>query len=142
MSSVERAIEIVAAAHAGQVVKSGQPYILRPLRVMLSVSTENERIAAVLHDVVEDTPFTFEDLEREGFTQEVVDAVRVLTKLDGESRTDAAKRAVRNPVARPVKLADVAENMNLDRIANPTQKDYARIEEYKKVCKILRRGPD
>ena len=109
---------------------------------MLSVSTENERIAAVLHDVVEDTPFTFEDLEREGFTQEVVDAVRVLTKLDGESRTDAAKRAVRNPVARSVKLADVAENMNLDRIANPTQKDYARIEEYKKVCKILRRGPD
>ena len=142
MSSIERAIEIAAAAHAGQVDKSGQPYVLHPLLVMFSVSTENERIDAVLHDVVEDTSVTYEDLEREGFTQEVVDAVRALTKLEDESRTDAAKRAVRNPVARSVKLADVADNMNLDRIPNPTQKDYARIEEYKKVRKILRRGPD
>lgn len=137
MATLERAIEMAAKAHAGQVDKAGQPYILHPLRLMLSVRTPHERMAAVLHDIVEDTPTTFDDLVAEGFPPEVVAAVRALTKADGEKRIDAAHRAAADPVARAVKLADVADNMDLSRIAVPTEKDYARLEEYKQVRAIL-----
>lgn len=137
MSTLERAIAIAAQAHAGQVDKAGQPYILHPLRVMLRVRTEEERIAAVLHDVVEDTTVTLEQLAGEGFSQAVVEAVRALTKLPGESRIEAAARAAGNQVARKVKLADNAENMDLSRIANPTEKDFARLEEYERVRALL-----
>lgn len=137
MSTIEKAIEIAARAHAGQVDKAGAPYIFHPLRLMLAVNGEHERMAAVLHDVVEDTLLTFDDLAREGFPAEVVDAVRALTKHEGESRVDAAHRAAANPLARAVKLADVGDNMDLSRIASPTDKDYARLREYEKVRAIL-----
>jgi guanosine-3',5'-bis(diphosphate) 3'-pyrophosphohydrolase len=96
---------------------------------MLSVRSTHERMAAVLHDVVEDTPITFEAISSEGFPQEVIEAVQALTKHDGESRIEAAKRAARNPIARVVKLADVTDNMDLSRIAEPTQEDFARLRE-------------
>jgi (p)ppGpp synthase/HD superfamily hydrolase len=137
MSTIEKAIEIAARAHAGQVDKAGAPYIFHPLRLMLAVNGEHERMAAALHDVVEDTPLTFDDLTREGFPAAVIDAVRALTKQPGESRIDAAHRAAANPVARRVKLADVGDNMDLSRIASPTGKDYARLREYEQVRAIL-----
>ena len=137
MATLERAIQMAAAAHAGQTDKAGQPYILHPLRVMLRVRTEAERIAAVLHDVVEDTPVTLEDLAGEGFSLTVIDAVEALTKRPGETRLAAAARAGQNTVARQVKLADNAENMDITRIENPTAKDYARVEEYKQVRALL-----
>jgi GTP diphosphokinase / guanosine-3',5'-bis(diphosphate) 3'-diphosphatase len=137
MSTLERAIEISAAAHAGQVDKAGQPYILHPLRVMLRVDTLEERMAAVLHDVIEDTTVTLEQLQREGFSEAVLQAVEALTKRTGETRLMAAGRAAQNPIARVVKLADNAENMNISRIANPTEKDFQRLEEYKAVRAIL-----
>ena len=137
MATLERAIELAAKAHAGQLDKAGQPYILHPLRLMLSVRTPHERMAAVLHDIVEDTPTTFDDLAAEGFPAEVVAAVRALTKTGGEKRIAAAHRAAADPIARAVKLADVADNMDLSRIAAPTEKDYARLEEYKQVRAIL-----
>jgi (p)ppGpp synthase/HD superfamily hydrolase len=137
MSTLERAIALAAEGHAGQLDKAGQPYILHPIRVMLRVSGASERIAAILHDVVEDTPVTLDQLANEGFSREVVDAVDALTKRPGENRIDAAKRAAANPIARVVKLADNAENMDLSRISNPTQKDYDRLEEYKRVREIL-----
>jgi len=137
MSTLERALEIAAAAHSGQQDKAGQPYILHPIRVMLTVKTSDERIAAVLHDTVEDTAITFEDLVDAGFSIDIVGAVQALTKTAGESRMDAAKRALQNSIARQVKLADVADNMDLSRIPNPTTKDFARLEEYKRVRQIL-----
>jgi guanosine-3',5'-bis(diphosphate) 3'-pyrophosphohydrolase len=137
MATLERVIELAAKAHAGQVDKAGQPYILHPLRLMLGVRTPHERMAAVLHDIVEDTPTTFEDLVAEGFPPEVVAAVRALTKTAGEKRIDAAHRAAADPVARVVKLADVADNMDLSRIPQPTEKDYARLAEYEQVRAIL-----
>lgn len=142
MSTIERAIELAAAAHAGQVDKAGQPYILHPLRVMFRVAGEHERMAAVLHDVVEDTNITLERLYAEGFPGQVVDAVDALTKREGETRLDAAARAALNPVALAVKLADNAENMDLSRIAHPTEKDYARVREYEKVRVLLLRAKD
>ncbi|MFC4310287.1 HD domain-containing protein [Steroidobacter flavus] len=137
MSTLERAIALAAEGHAGQFDKAGQPYILHPIRVMLRVNGANERIAAILHDVVEDTPVTLDQLAAEGFSKDVVDAVDALTKRPGETRIDAAQRAAANPIARVVKLADNAENMDLSRISNPTQKDYDRLEEYKRVREIL-----
>jgi (p)ppGpp synthase/HD superfamily hydrolase len=141
MSTLERAIEIAAQAHAGQRDKAGNPYILHPIRVMMSVGTPEERIAAVLHDTVEDTAITLEVLNDAGFSNKIVEAVRALTKEEGETRIKAASRAVRDPIARQVKLADVADNMDLDRIPNPTSRDHARMEEYKLVRQILLAGP-
>lgn len=140
MSTLERAIELAARAHAGQRDKGGHPYILHPLRVMQSVQGEYERIAAVLHDIVEDTPTSFDDLLAEGFAAEVVDAVRALTKFDGETREQAARRIVGNPIARAVKLADIADNMDLSRIPNPTQRDFDRLRQYEIARGILLAG--
>ena len=137
MSTIERAIEIAAAAHSGQIDKGGEPYILHPLKVMLRVTTEHERISAVLHDVIEDTSVTIEYLRSEGFPEEVLHAITALTKLPGESRIEAAKRASLNPIARIVKLADNAENMDISRIPNPTTSDFQRLEEYKIVRALL-----
>jgi GTP diphosphokinase / guanosine-3',5'-bis(diphosphate) 3'-diphosphatase len=137
MSTLERAIEIAARAHAGQVDKGGQPYILHPLRLMFTLTGTHERLAAVLHDVVEDTAVTLADLEAEGFAPEVIAAVRALTKLEGETRLQAAARAAANPVARVVKLADVADNMDVRRIPQLTQKDFERLQEYQHVRALL-----
>ncbi len=137
MATLERAIEIAARSHAGQVDKAGQPYILHPLRLLLNVKGLHERMAAVLHDVVEDTPVTLEDLRAEGFPREVIDAVQALTKTKGESRLAAARRAAVNPVARTVKLADLADNMDLSRIPQPTEWDHARMKEYEQVKALL-----
>jgi guanosine-3',5'-bis(diphosphate) 3'-pyrophosphohydrolase len=137
MSTLERAIAIAAQAHAGQVDKAGQPYILHPLRVMLRLATEEERIVGVLHDVVEDTPVSLQQLRDEGFSESVLSAVEALTKRDGETRLEAGARAAVNSLARVVKLADNAENMDLARISRPTDKDFARIEEYEAVRRLL-----
>jgi hypothetical protein len=136
-ATLERAIAIAAEGHAGQNDKAGNPYILHPIRVMLRVTKDEERIAAVLHDVVEDTSVTMDDLAQAGFSESVLTAVAALTKLPGESRMEAAARAVANPIARVVKLADNTENMDMSRIPNPTEKDHARLEEYKRVRALL-----
>lgn len=142
MSNLDKAIELAAVAHAGQTDKAGEPYILHPIRVMLSVETRSQRIVAVLHDIVEDTSVTFEDLVHEGFSQGIVEAVQALTKYDGESRIEAAKRAAKDPIARIVKLADVTDNMDMGRIPNPTDKDYSRLKEYESVRRILLAGSE
>ena len=141
MSTLEKALEIAAHAHTGQVDKAGAPYILHPLRVMLAMRHPSERMAAILHDVVEDTAVTLDELRAAGFHSEVVEAVDALTKRKGESRLDAAQRAVRNPIARAVKLADLADNMNLARIPNPSESDLARLKEYEQVRALLEAGP-
>ena len=86
MSTIERAIEIAAKAHAGDIDKGGNPYIFHPLRLMFAVNTPFEKMAAVLHDVVEDTPITLEELRSEGFHPDVIEAIDALTKRPGEIR--------------------------------------------------------
>jgi (p)ppGpp synthase/HD superfamily hydrolase len=95
----------------------------------------------VLHDTVEDTDVSFESLEEEGFSERVVSAVRALTKHSGETRLEAARRAVLDPIARAVKLCDVADNMDLSRISNPNDQDFLRMKEYEEVRAILLSGP-
>ena len=135
--TLERAIEIAARTHAGQTDKGGAPYILHPLRVMLRVAPGAQQIVAVLHDVVEDSDVTFEDLEREGFAAEVISGLRSVTKVAGESYEDFVARAARDPVGKAVKLADLMENSDLSRIAQPSQKDLERVEKYGRAIRYL-----
>ena len=137
MSTLEKAIVLAAKRHAGQVDKAQQAYILHPLRLMLNVKTADEQIVAVLHDILEDTDTTVIELIGLGFSRHVVEAVQALTKKSGESRIEAAYRALNNPIARAVKLADIADNMDLSRIATPTPADFRRLEEYQHVRQLL-----
>lgn len=138
MSTLERAVAIAALAHEGQRDKADAPYILHPLRVMLRVASEAERITAVLHDVVEDCEgWSFERLLGEGFSIEIIDALRSVTKCDGESYEDFVARACRNPIGRRVKLSDLHDNCDLSRISNPTEKDHARIARYRRAIAFI-----
>ena len=136
--TLERAIAIAATAHAGQVDKGGAPYILHPLKVMLRMTTLEERIVAVLHDVVEDCDISLDDLRKEGFSEEVLTAIQSVTKVPGESYEDFVERAAQNPIGRVVKLADLEENSDLSRIASPSWEDLERIEKYRRAIGRLR----
>jgi (p)ppGpp synthase/HD superfamily hydrolase len=144
MSTLERAIALAVTVHAGQRDKAGAPYILHPLRMMLKMQTVEAQMAAVLHDVVEDCEATPELLRYERFPPAVVDAVGALTKkkVNGieEPYEEFIQRAARNSIARLVKLADLEDNMDLSRIATPTEKDYARIEKYKAAKLVIERA--
>jgi len=135
--TLDRAIEIAASAHAGQLDKAGQPYILHPLRVMLRVQSDQERIAAVLHDLLEDTHWRREDLDREGFSPVVLDALDALTRRKDESYEDFIERLTSNAVARRVKLADLEDNMNLDRLPHPSDEDLRRLEKYRRAHAVI-----
>lgn len=137
MSTLERAIAIAAEAHAGQVDKAGAPYILHPLRVMLRLDTPEGRITAVLHDVIEDTAWTVARLRAEGFSEEVLEALDSVTHRPGESYDSYIARSGAHPIGRLVKLADLADNLDLSRIANPTEHDLARLEKYRQALAFL-----
>jgi (p)ppGpp synthase/HD superfamily hydrolase len=137
---LEKAISIAAAAHAGMVDKVGQPYILHPLRVMFRCEGENERIVAVLHDVIEDTTVTWEDLGRAGFSQEVLAALECVTKRKGESYEEFVGRAAADPVARRVKLADLEDNMDVRRLMVVSEEDCARLAKYLKAWRRLKQA--
>jgi (p)ppGpp synthase/HD superfamily hydrolase len=130
MATLEKAILIAAQAHEGQKDKSGAHYILHPLRMMMRMETEAAMIAAVLHDVVEDSEWTLDQLRGEGFSEEVLQAVDCLTHRDGESYDDFIARVRTNAIAWRVKVADLEDNMNVKRIGQITPKDLARIEKY------------
>jgi len=135
---LERAIEIAVEAHEGQIDKGGNPYILHPLRVMMSVDGELEKIVAVLHDVVEDSNWTFEALLAEGFSIEVIEALKSVTKESEDEDYDLfIQRAMQNPIGRKVKIADLRDNLDVTRISDITDTDVKRINKYKKALKIL-----
>ncbi len=132
MPTLERAIAIACEAHTGQIDKAGAPYILHPLRVMQNVVSTDEMIVAVLHDVVEDCPqWTFDRLISEGFSDVVLRGLDAVTKREGESYEDFVRRAAADPVGRAVKVADLRDNMDLTRIADPQERDFKRIDRYR-----------
>ena len=141
MSNLERAIAIAVEAHKGQKDKVGAVYILHPLRVMARVNTEAEKIVAILHDVVEDTRWTFDDLRKEGFSEEVIAAIDCVTKREGEAYEDFVKRAAPNPIARRVKIADLEDNMDVRRVETVTPKDAERWNKYLKAWQYLNSIP-
>lgn len=134
---LNKAIEIAARAHAGQVDKAGEPYILHPLRIMLTRKIELERICAVLHDVIEDTDITLDALRKEGFHEDVITVLDCLTKRDNEEYDAFIDRILKNETASRVKLADLHDNMDLARIQNPTETDMERLKKYKKASERI-----
>ena len=142
MSTLERAIEIATEAHQGQFDKAGRDYIGHPLRVMEMGKTENEKIVGVLHDVVEDTGWTFGKLEEEGFSQEVIDALRCVTKSsENENYADFIERVKKNPLAVAVKINDLTDNMDIRRLPYLSDKDVKRLKRYLKAYKRLTGAP-
>jgi len=140
MATLDRAIQIAATAHVGQVDKENLPYILHSLRVMMLVPGIAEKIAAVLHDVVEDTAVTHDDLATEGFSAEVLDAVHRLTRTKDIRYVDYVVRCKVSAIARAVKLADLTDNSRLDRnIIRPDcfDHDMRRIGKYLVTYKFL-----
>lgn len=136
--TLERTIALAAEAHGGQVDKGGAPYILHPLRVMLAQATIEAKIVGVMHDVIEDGEgWGFERLAAEGFTDEMIEALRSVTKVEGEEYEDFVRRAAANPIGRLVKLADLRDNLDLGRIPVPAAEDLRRAEKYKAAVKLL-----
>lgn len=142
MSTLERAIEIATEAHRGQFDKAGNDYIDHPLRVMTAGKTTEEKIVGVLHDIVEDTDWTFERLVTEGFSAEVIEALRCMTKLsDNESYDKLIARIKKNPLAVAVKLNDLTDNMDIRRLPYISDKDVKRLKKYLKAYKQLTETP-
>jgi len=126
--------------HEGQVDKAGQDYIQHPLRVMRNVKHPHAKICAVLHDILEDTATTVDELKDLGFEQNIIDAIIAVTKIKGENRFQAVQRTVKNPIACEVKLADLNDNMDLSRLPNISSKDLIRYKQYQKVRDILKQA--
>lgn len=137
MGSLERAIAIATEAHAGVKDKGGSPYILHPLRVMSRMNSDEARIVALLHDVVEDTNWTLDALRKEGFSDAVVAGVDAVTRRPGETYEDFVTRAGRNAIGREVKIGDLLDNCDLSRIPNPTDRDRERHAKYKRALLML-----
>lgn len=137
-SNLSLAIQIANEAHDGQQDKGGAPYILHPLRVMLSVQGDRERIAAVLHDVAEDCPeWPLERIKAIPFSGAVCDALDALTRRQGEDYWGFIDRCAADPIAKVVKLADLKDNQDLSRIKRPTEQDALRVQKYVKASMIL-----
>ncbi len=132
--TIERALEIAVAAHKGQLDRAGRPYILHVLQVAMAGSTDDERIVGALHDVVEDTDWTFEQLAEEGFSQTIVEAVKCLTKESPEEDYELfTERVKKNPLAIRVKLHDLRSNMDLTRLLQVKDSDAERLTKYLKA---------
>lgn len=138
--TLEMAIALAVEKHRGKRDKGGQPYILHPLRVMLAVDTDEERRVAVLHDVVEDTGVTLEDLRALGYPEREVLAIDALTRRKDRERNyeEFIERARQNPLARKVKLADLADNMDVRRLAVVDDAARERLERYRQAWVGLR----
>lgn len=132
-----RALEIAMAAHEGQVDKGGHPYVLHPVRVASGVMKHDEKIVALLHDVVEDTEWTLEGLREAGFSEKVVAAADAITRREGEVRREYLTRCKADPIARVVKMADLEHNMDLSRLAVVSERDMRRNAQYEKEIRFL-----
>lgn len=137
MANLQRAIELAVLHHANQVDKSGQPYILHPMRIMFGCSTDEERQAAIMHDLVEDTILTLDELTEEGFCQSVVDCVDCLTRREGETYSDFIERCCENPMAIKIKLLDIGDNMDVTRLDSLSENDLGRLKRYHRARRRL-----
>lgn len=134
---LEKAISIALLAHKGQMDKGGCPYILHPLRVMFAMETTEEKIVALLHDVVEDSGTTIQNLSKENFPKKILIAIDLLTKKDNQNYEEYILAIKKNPLASRVKKADLKDNMDKKRLLNISVKDEARLKKYRNAYKIL-----
>ena len=138
MQLLTKAISIALKEHAGQVDKAGMPYAGHVMRVMQAGRTIDEKIVGVLHDLVEDTDWTFEALLAEGFPTHIIDALRCVTKLSDDEPYDAfIQRVKTNPLAVAVKINDLTDNMDIRRLSDITENDVQRLRKYLKAYRNL-----
>ena len=138
MDVVEKSLQIALKAYAGQRDKAGKAYILHPIRIMLQMDSDYEMAVALLHDVVEDSNCSGNDLLAEGIPPDVVDAVLALSKRDGETYDQFIDRVAGNALAVKVKLADIEDNINVLRLDSVGDKDLERVAKYHKAWKKLK----
>lgn len=132
----ELALQIAKEAHAGQVDKAGKDYILHPITVASYMDTDVEKTIAYLHDVLEDTSVTVDEL-RNHFSNEIVDTVITLTHRKDESYFEYIQRISKSKLAKKVKVADLLHNLDITKIKEPSKQDYERLEKYKKAILYL-----
>ena len=135
----KKAMKLCFEAHKDQVDKSGMPYVFHPFHVAEQMTAEATTIVALLHDVVEDTDYTLEDIAAEGFGKDILEAVALMTHEDDIPYLDYVAKLKENPIARAVKLADLAHNSDLSRIGEIDEETKQRLEKYKKARAILER---
>lgn len=133
----KKAIRLCFEAHKDQVDKSGLPYVFHPFHLAEQMKDELSTVAALLHDVVEDTSYTFKDLREMGFPEAVLDALELLTHDDGTPYLDYVARLKGNPIAQAVKLADLQHNSDLSRLDHVDDRAMKRVEKYKKAIELL-----
>lgn len=132
-------MKIMYRQHRDQVDKSGVPYVFHPWHVAEQMTEEDETVCALLHDVAEDTDMTLDDIRREGgFSDRVMEALRLLTHEDGLSYHDYIHRLAANPTARHVKIADLEHNMDYSRLKVVTQEDRERHKKYQRSINYLK----
>lgn len=142
MPTLEDTLKLALKAHTGQTDKYGQPYILHPLRVMARMETEAEQMVALLHDVVEDSDITLDDLRKEGYSEEIVTAVDALSKREGEEYFAFVQRAIDHPLARRVKQGDLEDNMDIRRMPEITEEAHQRLQKYRKAWTMVTQAVD
>ena len=133
----KKAMDICFEAHKDQKDKSGQPYVFHPFHLAELMTDEETTIVALLHDVVEDTSVTLEDLAAEGFSQSVLDAIALMTHAPGVNYMDYVAEIKKNPIAKAVKIADLTHNSTLSRLNEITPKDLERVETYREAKEFL-----
>lgn len=135
--TLDNALRIATKVHTGQKDKAGVPYILHPIRIMNSMPDIEEKIIAILHDVVEDSDWTIKRLEVEGFSTRIMDAIDAITWRQGEDYKSYILRVGENELARKVKIEDLKDNLNLTRLVKITNEDAWRTAKYHRSLKIL-----
>ena len=135
--NTNKALRLAYEAHAGQFDKSGVPYVFHPLHLAEQMDDEDSIVAALLHDVVEDTAYSLADLQAMGFPAGVLEAVALLTHDPAEPYLSYVARVKENPIARRVKLADLRHNSDLSRIDQVTERDLERVEKYAAAIRLL-----
>ncbi|MDS9468862.1 hypothetical protein RGQ15_14950 [Paracoccus sp. MBLB3053] len=133
---LEQALQIAAEAHRGQ-CKNSEPFILHPVRVMLACATPHERIVAILHDVVEKSAWTLDDLRAEGLPDDQVEAVDAMSRRDGEDYLAFVTRAGRNPIARQVKIADLRDNLEMASRPDASSETRQKSAKYRHALDLL-----
>ena len=135
--NTNKALRLAYEAHAGQFDKSGVPYVFHPLHLAEQMDDEDSIVAALLHDVVEDTAYSLADLRAMGFPEKALEAVALLTHDPAEPYLSYVARVKENPIARRVKLADLRHNSDLSRIKKVTERDLERVEKYAAAIRLL-----
>jgi (p)ppGpp synthase/HD superfamily hydrolase len=133
----KKAMKLCYEAHKDQVDKTGVPYVFHPFHVAEQMKDEAATIVALLHDVVEDTDYTLEDIAAEGFGQEIVEAVALMTHEDDVPYLDYVAKLKDNPIAKAVKLADLAHNSDQSRLGEIDDETKQSLEKYKKAISLL-----